>query len=139
MLGTIPKINWKSVFGGDYRTVEKHIVYARALANTNVTAWVNAMDVFNDWLLAALYRHDPSIGKYQLGHIGSVLSGGRLKKKYPDVYALVDDIHARRLESALSHPTTKQTGKPTKPIKWSYFKTGKKLLRAAIRELAAKW
>jgi hypothetical protein len=53
-------------------------VYCRALADTDISAWVNAMDVFDDLLLNALYTHDSSLGKYTLGQIGSVLHGGRL-------------------------------------------------------------
>lgn len=139
LLGSAPQIDWRAVFGVDYRTVERHIVYARALAETNVSAWVNAMDVFDDWLLHAVYTHDPSIGKYQLGGIGSVLNGGRFQKKYPAIYELAETFHAKRLESALSHPKTRRTGKPTKPIRWAYLKTGKALLRKALAELAAKW
>lgn len=138
-IGGTPRIDWRAVFGVNYRTVERHIVYARALAETNVSAWVNAMDVFDDWLLNALYAHDPSIGKYQLGGIGSVLNGGRFQRKYPAIYDLAETFHAKRLESALSHPKTRKTGKPTKPIRWAYLKTGKALLRKALAELAAKW
>ena len=47
-------MNWRTVFGENYRDVERHTIYTRALATTNVRAWVNAMDVFNDWMLVAL-------------------------------------------------------------------------------------
>jgi hypothetical protein len=139
MLGSVPRIKWKSVFGANYRHVEKHIIYTRALADTNVSAWVNAMDVFNDWLLLALYGHDASIGAYNLGQIGSVMKSPRLKRSYPAIQSLVVDVHTKRLESLLSHPKTRGTGKPTKPIRWGYLKVAKRLLRKALRELEAKW
>jgi retron-type reverse transcriptase len=139
MLGTVPPINWKAVFGANYRDVEKHTIYTRALAETNVSAWANAVDVFNDWLLVALYAHDPSLGTYTFGSIGSNMQSKRLKKDYPAIQAVVVDFHTKRLESPLSHAKTKSTGKPTKPIRWGYLKVGKRLLRKALAELAAKW
>ncbi|MBI3786060.1 MAG: hypothetical protein HY270_21955 [Deltaproteobacteria bacterium] len=139
MLGTVPTIRWRTVFAGNYRHVEKQMVYTRALAETNVSAWVNGMDVFDDWLLVALYAHDPSLGTYVFGSIGSVMNSTRLKHNYPAIQELVVSIHEKRLESLLSHAKTKSTGKPTKPIKWAYLKTGKTLLRKALSELAAKW
>lgn len=135
MLGTIPAINWKAVFAGNYRDVEKHIVYTRALADTNASAWVNAMDVFDDWLLSALYTHDTTLGKYTSGKIGSVIGSTRLKLKYPAIQALVKSIHHKRLESSLSHAKIRSTGKPTKPIHWGYLKTGKMLFQKALNEL----
>jgi hypothetical protein len=54
-------IDWRRLFGKDYRSVERQIVQCRAYADTNPTAWVNAMDVFNDWLLIALYKRDPAL------------------------------------------------------------------------------
>lgn len=139
MLGTVPAIKWKTIFGGNYRHVEKHIVHARALADTNVSAWVNAMDVFNDWLLVALYAHDRSLGSYTSGKIGSNMNSTRLKNTYPALQALVVGIHKKREESLLSHAKTKSSGKPTRPIKWAYLKTGKALLRKALEGLAKKW
>ena len=139
MLGKTPAIKWKSVFKKDYAQAERQAVMCRAKADTDVSAWVNAMDVFDDLLLNALYRHDASLGKYTLGRIGSVLNGGRLQKGYPAIYALVEDIHARRAESALSHPMVKKTGHPTKIIRYGYLKKAKSLIRAALAELAAKW
>ena len=139
MLGSVPVFEWKAAFGSDYRHVEKQILYARALADTNMSAWVNAMDVFNDWLLVALYRHDPSLGTYIQGKIGSVMSSTRLKSSYPAMQALVLDVHTKRLESLLSHGKTNATGRPTKPIRWSYLKVAQRLLRKAIIEIMAKW
>jgi hypothetical protein len=139
MVGNTPHINWKNVFRHNYREVERHVIYLRALADTNVSAWVNAMDVFNDWLLDALYAHDRSMGRYILGSVGSVLHGGRLGKKYPAVHALVENVHNKRLESPLSHAKTKKTGRPTRPIRYKYLRPAKGLIRGAIVELSAKW
>ncbi len=139
MLGSAPRINWKDVFGPNYRNAEKQMVRTRALADTDVTAWVNAMDVFDDWLFDALYAHDTSLGRYTLGEIGSVLNGGRLKAKYPAVYEMAESIHGKRYGSALSHPKEKRTGRPTRMVKYAYLKTAKGLIRKAMAELQATW
>ncbi len=97
------------------------------------------MDVFGDWLLTALYRHDPSIGTYNPGTVGSVLSSTRLKTKYPAIHAMVESIHNKRYESALSHARQRHTGRPTQVIKYTYLRKAKPLVRAAIAEIAAKW
>ena len=64
MLRTVPVVNWRRFFQRDYRRVEQQVVCIAGYHDTDVTSWVNAMDVFNDWLLNALHRNDPSIGKY---------------------------------------------------------------------------
>jgi len=104
------------------------------------------MDVFNDFLLDALCKHDPLLPKYTLGGIGGILSCAHLKSKYPAVTALVAEVHEKRSTSALSHPV-KTKGKArtvvgaTGRIKFSYINRARKLLRAAVMELAGmkKW
>ena len=111
----------------------------RALSDTNVTAFVNAADVFNDRLLSRLYQHDTSLGIYQLGAIGSVLSSTRLQNNYPAIFQLCDGIHAERLKSSLSHPIVKKTGKPTSRIPFRYLRTAKGLCVRALTELETSW
>jgi len=104
---------------------------------TNITAWVNAMDVLNDWLLEALYSQDTSLGVY--GGIGSIMTSKRLGQKYPHIQALVTSIHQKRYTSALSHAREKRTGRPTQIVKFAYIKTVKPLVQAAIVELSSRW
>jgi len=137
------EIDWKKIFGRKYRRVDRQSVWCRAFAQTDITAWVNAMDVFNDFLLDALCKHDPLLPKYTLGGVGSILSCTRLLTEYPAVTALVMEIHEKRSNSALSH-SVKTRGKArvvvgaTGRIKFSYINRAKKFVRAAVRELAAK-
>jgi hypothetical protein len=138
-MGRATRVSWRSVFGPSYRQAEKIAVQMRALADTNVTAFVNIADVFNDRLLERLYQHDVSLGSYALGNIGSVLSSTRLKGTYPAIFALSDQIHDTRLKSNLSHAVVRKTGKPTTRIPYRYLQTAKGLYRRAIAELAVKW
>jgi hypothetical protein len=138
-----PSIDWRTLFGRRYRRVEQQAVMCRACARTDVTAWVNAMDVFNDFLLDALFRDDPSMGSYSLGGIGSILSCGALRANYPATVRLMTEIHEKRSESALSHPVktkgkARVVVKPTGRIKFGYIRRGKKFVLAALQELAGK-
>ena len=137
--GKTSTLNWRAVFGGTYRHAEKLAVHMRALADTNVTAFVNASDVFNDRLLSCLYGHDATLGTYTLGQIGSVLSSVRLRTRYPAVSQLCNGIHNERLKSSLSHPTVKTTGRPTSRIPYRYVHTAKRLYSRAISELEFMW
>jgi hypothetical protein len=132
-------VNWKKVFGTEYIHAEKMAVQMRALADTNVTAFVNAADVFNDRLLSRLYKHDPSLGSYTLGGIGSVLSSTRLQTNYPSVFNLCKNLHEERLRSHLSHPIVKTTGKPTGRVPYRYLQTARRLYIRAITEIESKW
>ena len=132
------KVNWKRFFGNDYSNAEKQIICCRAYAETDITAWINAMDVFNDWLLISLYRNDSSLGTYMAGSIGSVINSKRLRTKYPSIQTMIISIHQKRYESNLSHAEQKRTGRPTQRIKYSHLKKAKPIIRAAISEIADK-
>jgi hypothetical protein len=66
LIGRPTGVNWRAVFRKAYKQAEKQAVFCRALADTNVTAFVNAMDVFDDLLLDRLYRHDSTLGHSRL-------------------------------------------------------------------------
>ena len=66
------------------------------------------------------------------------MSSTRLQAGYPKVYAMVRAIHDKRLESRLSHPKDFGTGRPTKTIKYKFFRQMKPVIREAVAELAAK-
>lgn len=137
LLPRISNIQWKNYFGGLYRQAERQIVEVIALAVTNITAFVNALDVFNDLLLCALFQRDGTIGSYTLGNIGSVLdSNGRLAQQYPAIFTLANEVHCTRYESMYSHPRVRRTGKPTKKINYRFMNKARKLLSDAIHELA---
>jgi hypothetical protein len=136
-LGTVPEIPWRAFFGTNHGRAESQAVLCRACMETNITAWVNAMDVFDDLLLEALYCQDASLGVY--GGLGSVIGSKKLARGYPSIQAMAESVHEKRYGSALSHAREKRTGRATQTIKFRYLRTAKPLVRAAMFELAAKW
>jgi hypothetical protein len=139
LIGRPTGVDWRRVFRRGYKQAEKQAVFSRALADTDATAFVNATDVFNDLLLDRLYRHDPTLGNYTLGNIGSILMSVRLRNAYPAFFALVSEIHEKRLLSSLSHAMARRTGKPTGRIKYKYRSKATRLMRLAFAELARRW
>lgn len=59
--------------GMNYVQAGKQAIEVAALSGTNITAFVNELDVFNDLLLDSLFAADGAIGDYTLGKIGGVL------------------------------------------------------------------
>ncbi len=136
---TAPDVNWRRVFGPDYSKAERQAMWCRAYSLTDMTAFVNALDVFNEWLLSSLYQHDTSLGGYTLGNIGGALNSARLKTGYPAISSLVASVHNQRLRSMLSHPIVRNTGRVTRQVRFSYLPVAKRLLMKALQELKAKW
>ena len=62
--------------------------------DSNVTGFVNLLDVFNDLLIGSVYQANPAIGNYTLGHTGSVLHAptGKFAVKYPKTYELAKEV-----------------------------------------------
>jgi hypothetical protein len=138
MTGHDIPIRWKKFFGKLYKRAEAQITTCKGYFKTDPTAWVNAIDVFNDLWLNALYCHDTTLGNYTLGKIGSVLKSTRLKSDYPAISKFANQLHEKRLESDLSHAEVKLTKKPTKPIKFKWLRPGARLLLRGTQELQAK-
>jgi Reverse transcriptase (RNA-dependent DNA polymerase) len=129
---------WRQFFGPQYRRAERQAVSCRALVDTNVTAWVPALDVLNDLLLSSLFRQRTSLGTHTLGNFGSLYKSAPFKADFPQTWKMVKTIHDKRLESELAHAVVRHTGKPTGRIRFTFVKTAKGLLRPAILELKAK-
>jgi hypothetical protein len=132
-------IRWKRIFGQHHRQAEMQAAWCRAYADTDITACVNATDVFNDLLLDSLFAHDTSLGTYTLGNVGAVLYSKRLKSSYPDFFGLVRNVHDRRLESHLSHPKVRKTGKRTGRIRYRYLSVLKRLMVKGYAEVDKDW
>ena len=135
----IPAPSWKKLLRTHYTQAERQAVDIVALSQTNITAFVNALDVFNDILLDALFKADGAIGSYTLGQIGAVLGSktSGFASKYPATFALASEVHEARLSSMYSHPRVRKTSKPTKRIRYSFLGKAKRLLRSAANELRA--
>lgn len=63
--------------------ISKEVVRWRGYFLTGPTVWVNLTDPTKDIFLAGLFPYDGTIGCYELGNIGSVLSPvSRFKMSY---------------------------------------------------------
>jgi len=133
----LPKYNWKKFFGKEHNEAENKIIRAQGYVQNDVTALINILDVFNDFLLKALFEHDCSLGTYQLGNIGGLLfnKNTKLEKKYPKLFNLCKQVHEKRGESDLSHPITKKTTMYTKPIEYRYIYKLRPLIHDGYCEL----
>lgn len=131
--------NWRAIFGREYVHARRQIVLCAAESTGNASGFINALDVFNDMLLSRLYARDPSLGTYQTGNVGSILSSTRLRSQYPAVFTLVSQTHEKRLETYLSHPKVRKTGKRTGRVPYRFIGVARGLLRQGLNELAAKW
>jgi hypothetical protein len=137
----VKSIKWRKILGRDYRRMLQFVVGWRGYSSSDPSAWVNNTDTMNDLLLKRLFEHDPTIGGYTYGSIGSVLhtSTSRFAKKYPDLFAATSAFHKRRLECALSHPFVKSSGKKTRYIAFKELKRLKRILCKGYLELARLW
>lgn len=131
-------VKWKKLMGKNYVQAEKQAIEVAALSGTNITAFVNALDVFNDLLLDGLFAADGAIGSYTLGNIGSVLkSTSKFSVKYPATFAFANEVHNARYQSMYSHPRIGKTTKPTKKINYRFLGKARRLLKVAVSELNA--
>jgi len=139
VLGNSVDLSWRQFFGKLYSQAERQIVGCRGYAGTDATAWVQGLDVFNDLLLAALFRLDTSLGTHTLGNIGGVTGSPshRFRTNFPNILALAKEVHEKRYHSNLAHPIVKRTGRPTDRIPFSFIKDSKILILKAIREIKA--
>jgi hypothetical protein len=133
---TSQRHNWRRLFGNSYDQAERQAVEVAAVSGTNITAFVNALDVFDDLLVSAVFHADGSIGNYALGQIGSVLNpASRFARKYPQTFAFVRTVHEARYQSMYSHPLVRSTRRPTRKIGYRFLSRARRLLRLAIAEL----
>lgn len=139
MTGHDIAVNWRKLFGRNYKHAEAQVIECKAYFKTSANSWVNGTDVFVDWLLAALFRRDPSLGTYTMGNVGGYMSHGVLKARYPRVLKLLNEVHTKRYMSNLSHAKVKKTSQPTKRIPFRWLRRGAVLLRRAADELAIRF
>lgn len=135
MTGQDIAVNWRKLFGKYYSQAEGKIVACKGYYKTNPTAWVNMLDVFNDLFVEVLFKKDGGIGARNLGNYGGVIGNRRFTEKFPRIHSYIEIVHAKRLESELSHAVVKSTKAPTGRIKFPWLRTGAKVLGLAVLEL----
>jgi hypothetical protein len=134
-------INWKKVITDPkyLKSCENQIFQCKAYMQTDATALVNSLDVFNDVLVHYLFEHTPTFNQYKIGKIGCVLnaSTGKFASSYPKFYKLCKSVHELRLESDLSHPKVRGTTKTTRRLRFKEIKQLKKTLIEGYKEYIA--
>lgn len=139
LMRSVPGINWEKYFSKEYLNVERHIIHSLGYAATDASAWVNSLDVFNDYLLFGLYNSDKQLGNYVLGQtkIGVIINAppSCLSRKYPNVLKYIKDVHKQRYASRLSHSRIGKTSKPTQKIKFNYIKRSLSMLKNALDDI----
>jgi len=137
----IKKLKWKKIFARDHKAAENKLLRAKSYSTTDMSAFINIIDTFNDMLLQKVFEADRSIGKYQLGNIGGNLynKGTEFEQKYPLLFKYCLNIHELRLACDLSHPIVKKTKKNTNPIQYKTIFKIRPLLVDALSELEQLW
>jgi hypothetical protein len=131
-------INWKKVIIEPryLKSCGNQIFQCKAYKQTDPTALVNSLDVFNDVLVHYLFEHTTTFNQCDIGKIGRVLHAptGRFATTYPKFYKLCKSVHELRLESDLSHPKVKGTAKTTRRLRFREIKKIKKTLTDGYKE-----
>ncbi len=138
---SLTHFDWKRAFRNNHRFIERQALLAAGYVKTDMTAFVNALDVLNDRFLATLASHDRTTGIYQLGNIGSFLGSSTsvFARTYPHFHRACKRIHELRLKSDLSHPVVRGSGRPTGRIKFSHLRSMQKVLYAGYEEVIGSW
>ena len=134
-------INWKKVITDPkyLKSCGNQIFQCKAYVQTDASALVNSLDVFNDVLVHYLFEHTPTFNQCEIGKIGSVLHAptGKFASIYPKFYKLCKSVHELRLESDLSHPKVKGTTKTTRRLRFKEIKQLKRTLIEGYKEYMA--
>lgn len=132
---SFPSYKWKKFFS-DHAAAENKIIRACGYSKSDMSAFVNILDVFHDLLLDSLFRSDGSIGEYTLGNIGGAFNKKcRFRKKYPQLFHLCEEIHKKRLECDLSHAIVRNSKRNTTYIEYKYIFEARKLMINGYEEL----
>jgi hypothetical protein len=135
----LPEMNWKKFLDTEHYNCERLAYLLTGYVKTDPNSFVNELDVFNDFVINALYLNDTSLGTYTLGKIGSCLTPtGRFAANYPKLFLLCNAVHELRLESYLSHPKVKRTGNTTRQIKFKELTKLKIQINEGFQELISK-
>lgn len=139
---SLAPIKWKQLLGGHYPDDIAVVIRLKGYSESDATAWVNLIDIFHDDLLDSLFGHEGGVlGNYSHGHIGAALGSprSRFAAKFPSAYVAFNEVHKTRLQSMLSHPITRATGKRTRYIEYDFLKKIRPKLAKAYLEIWRKW
>ncbi|KAB2912600.1 MAG: hypothetical protein F9K29_18645 [Hyphomicrobiaceae bacterium] len=111
--------DWRRFFGKEHRHAEVHAFFLKRNRETNIDAFLVALDSFSDFLTRELWRRYKPAGS-QCPAFGHAIKDATLTATLPRAMACFVKLHDLRLQSATAHPTTK-SGKPGRRLKHRDF------------------
>jgi hypothetical protein len=139
-IGKATRVDWRKIFGTHHTNAERQALLAFPNAKVTASALVNGADVFDDWLVHALYSLTPALGTYKFGNLTQVAKKtSPLYKVFPSTHALVSAVHEWRYASPYSHPQEQKTKMPTKPLPFRVIGKVRRLYLASFQELGKTW
>lgn len=136
----VKNLDWRRLLPTHFREVSRKARRWAGYKSADASAWVNLGDSVIDMVLDDLFKHDRTIGGYQLGNMGgSLVPTSKFAKKYPKMFTAANALHDLRLRSELSHPRHRGSMRPTRPIKFRELRSVTPLLVGGIMEVEAKW
>ena len=118
MLKRKVNINWKKIYGTQYKQALQVLVGCQSSYSTNIGAWICELDVFNETLIRAIYGNDQSLNNFP-NNYGVALNdiNTSFAKKYNDIRVLCKYVHDRRITTTVAHAYEIKSHAPTKPFK----------------------
>ena len=129
--------DWKTFFGSNHKHAERMMLYLKRDRESNIDAFLVALDSYCDFLTAEIYRRlKPGKTFPNFGH--AIKKDTALLRKLPKAMACFQKLHNLRLESTTAHPRSRKTGKPTRRLKhYDFYKIRLELI-AAFNEIERK-
>lgn len=130
----ITVFDWKTLFGSGHKDAERMMIMIKRDREANIEKFLVHLDSWCDLLLSELYpRLKP--GKTYPKNYGVALNDPNLAAALPDAIPALKGLHALRLESSVSHPRNRKTGKATRRLKHHDFYKLRKQLALAFDEI----
>lgn len=127
--------DWRLFFGKEHRHAEVHAFFLKRNRETNIDAFLVALDSFCDFLTRELWRRNKPAGS-SCPAFGHAIKDAVLAAALPKAMACFVKLHDLRLQSATAHPRTK-SGKPGRRLKYRDFYNLRQELVDAFDEIEA--
>lgn len=138
--------DFHAVFGRGYRHASKQCALASSYYYTDPTAFINAIDVFNDTATKRLFKKDIRLVYPKIKHGQKEADYGRFFENstkfyqyYPNTFVGFRACHEARGTTILSHPKVFRTGAYTTEVSYQKKNSIVKKLARAYQEWIKAW